>query len=649
MTYGAPTMGAFDLSLIAAFVAYALYTGFASRKDASLDPEHYFLAGRSISGWKAGLSMSATQYAADTPLVVTGLVATAGIYALWRFWIYSLAFLVLGFVLAGAWRRARVLTDAELCETRYAPPAAEPLRYLKAIYFGVVINCAVLAMVLLAATRITEPLLPWHTWLPEGALAPLAALLERLGATLTADPSGADVWLRSASNLASLLLIVGFTALYSTTGGLRSVIETDVVQIGVALLATAMYAWFLVSAVGGVERIPDRLAELYGQARADAILSFSPFDAASSVLAVVGLLGLQWVAQANSDGTGYLAQRTMACRSDRDAKVASVVFTYVQTVLRTLLWLPIVVALLVLYPVDPSAGADAVALREATFVRGIVDHLPPGAFGLMMVGLIAALASTVDTHLNWGASYFTNDLYARLWCRRIRGTEADARHQVWVARAASLLVLSISLAVMLRLESVQSAWKLSLLFGAGIGVPLLLRWVWHRHNAYGELVPMAGGLVVAPLVLTFLGDEALASHGLDADAADATRLITVACASVVLTLAGSLLSAPVPMSLLARFYARVRPPGFWGPVALECGDDPRTVRSELARDLGAAAAAAGSVFALVVGLGTLVVGAGGPAWMPRWLYVALWVGGALVLVRVWWRLAGLSEARLAGE
>ena len=38
----------------------------------------YFLAGRTLPGWKAGISMAATQFAADTPLLVTGLIATAG-------------------------------------------------------------------------------------------------------------------------------------------------------------------------------------------------------------------------------------------------------------------------------------------------------------------------------------------------------------------------------------------------------------------------------------------------------------------------------------------------------------------------------------------------------------------------------------------
>ena len=121
----------------------AVAAGLRARRVASQGLEEYFLAGRSLSGWQAGLSMAATQFAADTPLLVTGLVATAGIFALWQLWIYALAFLLLGFVLAPSWRRAGVLTDAELAELRYGGRAATVLRGMKALYFGTLVNCIV--------------------------------------------------------------------------------------------------------------------------------------------------------------------------------------------------------------------------------------------------------------------------------------------------------------------------------------------------------------------------------------------------------------------------------------------------------------------------------------------------------------------------
>ena len=157
-------MQALDGIIVAAFVVYAVAAGLRSRRVASRGLEEYFLAGRSLSGWQAGISMAATQFAADTPLLVTGLVATAGIFALWRLWIYAIAFLALGFLLSPSWRKARVLTDAELCELRYGGRPASVLRAVKAVYFGLIFNCTVLAMVMWAAKEIAQPFLLWHEW-----------------------------------------------------------------------------------------------------------------------------------------------------------------------------------------------------------------------------------------------------------------------------------------------------------------------------------------------------------------------------------------------------------------------------------------------------------------------------------------------------
>jgi SSS family solute:Na+ symporter len=367
------------------------------------------------------------------------------------------------------------------------------------------------------------------------------------------------------------------------------------------------------------------------------LLSFSPIEGAGEAsLTVLGLLGIQWIAQANADGTGYLAQRSMSCTDGHQARIAAIVFTYVQSVIRTLLWLPIVVGLLVLYPIDGSLTADgAIAAREATFIYGIRDQLPSGVLGLMLVGLFAALASTVDTHLNWGASYWTNDLYGRLLCARLRRTEPNPRVLVWVARLSNLLILALALVIMLHLGSIQSAWKTSLLLGAGIGVPLILRWLWHRQNAWGELVPIAVSLGLAPLLLHVLPD----------DSYDALRMLIMTLVATTSSILASLATAPVEGKRLRFFYLLVRPPGYWGAVALACGDEPRQVRRSLWRGLGATLTAAASVFALIIGAGSWLLHAPAPGWIgSRVLWIALCLGTGLLLVAVWWRLGMRASA-----
>ena len=596
-----------DLLLVGGFVVYGLWAGLRARRAASRGLEEYFLAGRSLGSWSSGLSMTATQYAADTPLLAAGLVATGGIFALWRLWIYGIAFLVLGLLLGGAWWRARVITDAELCELRYGGRAATALRGVKAVYYGLIFNCAVLAMVLVAAVRIAEPFLRWHEWLPTGVLAPLVALVTSIGVPLAADPGAADVWAVTASNLLSLILIYAFTTTYSATGGLRGVVSTDLGQLALVGLGTALYAWYAVDAAGGLAGLRDALGASIGAARADEILAFDPSAAADVGGTLLAVLGLQWLVQMNSDGTGYLAQRCMACRSPGEARRAPVVFAFAQVAGRSLLWLPILIALLVIFPLEPGASA---AEREVMFVRGIETLLPPGARGLLLVGLLAALASTLDTHLNWGASYLSNDLYGRLLCEA-RGRRASPRELVWVARLSNPLLMLISLGVMTQLSSIREAWHVTLLLGAGLGIPLLLRWLWWRTNAGSELSAIVASGLAAPALLATVDTEAV-------------RLLLIALVGTTAAVAAAFAFGPEDEARLDAFYERVRPPGFWRrPEA----------RQKLARRTAAVVAASGTLFGSLVGIGSWLVGGTPPAFLPHaggWIALNLVIAAALV-------------------
>jgi Na+/proline symporter len=601
-----------DLVLVLAFVGWSVATGLRNRREASRDLESYFLAGRKLSSWESGLSMAATQYSADTPLLAAGLVATGGVFALWRLWSYGIAFLVLGILLGAAWWRSGVLTDAELCEVRYGGRAAAWLRAVKAIYYGVIFNCAVVAMTLAAAVRVAEPFLPWHEWLSPALFAPVESLVRSIGVPLSASAEPLGLWARTASNLISVVAIFSFTLLYSATGGLRSVTRTDVGQIAVLATATAVYAWFATRAVGGLAALHEALAQQVGAARADALLSLDPWGAVDVSAALLAVLGLQWLLQMNSDGTGYLAQRCMACRSPAEARRAPVVFAFAQVLVRTLLWLPIVVALLVIFPLD---AGQSVAARELTFVRGMEHLLPPGARGLMLVGMLAALASTLDTHLNWGASYLTNDLYARTISRGMFGREPRGRELVWVARASSPLLMVLALGVMATLGSIQEAWHVTLSLGAGLGIPLLLRWLWRRANAWGELA----AIVVSGIAAFWM---------LRSEASETVRLLAIAGAGSAAAISVSLATPPERAELLDAFYERVRPPGFWGT---------SDARAALARGGLAVLAAAATLYGSLLGLATWMLSAPAPLGLPSGAFVALCLALAAACAPIWLR------------
>jgi Na+/proline symporter len=610
-----------DALIVLAFIAYSVANGFRNRAKASENLEEYFLAGRSVRGWRAGVSLAATQFAADTPLLVAGLIATGGIFMLWRLWIYGLGFLMIGFLLGRAWRRARVITDAELTELRYSGRGALVLRGLKAVYYGTVMNCTIMAMVLVAATRISEVFLPWHEWLPGPLYDPILSAVRAVGVPLASGATGLETWVATTNNLISILLILAFTALYSTTGGLRSVVATDTVQLALAMIGTLVYAVVVAFKSGGLGGIVDSLVERYGAAESQRILSYSP-HALDALLPFLVIVGLQWFFERNSDGTGYFAQRMMACRTDRDARFAAFLFTWLQIVLRSLLWLVIGVGLLVVYPFDPATagGESFVSARETLFATGVRDLLPAGLRGIMLVGLLAALASTIDTHLTWGASYWSNDLYLRILNRAVLRREPSTREQVLVARLSNVAILAIALTIMANLGSIQTAWYVTLLFGAGTGAVLVLRWVWERINLFSELTAIAVSLVLAPIILFTVDAEWL-------------RLLLMASISTVTVVGVTLATRPTAAATLVEFYRRVDPPGFWRQTALRAGTDPARPLIALRRGAWLTVTTSLSVYLLLVGFGKLILPAPGASRLVPWVLIA----AGVAVAGLWWR------------
>lgn len=629
-----------DGSIILAFIAYSIVAGFRSRKDASKGLEEYFLAGRSLKGWEAGLSMAATQFSADTPLLVTGLIATAGIFALWQMWIYALAFLLLGFLFGPQWRRAKVLTDAEFTELRYGSQPAAALRLVKAIYFGTIFNCVVIAWVLFAAAKVGEPFLLWDAWLPSEVFQPLESLVRSIGIPVSnLGPSDPLVWAKTTSNFISLFAIVAVTMLYSTTGGLRSVVKTDVAQFALMMLGTLLFAILVVNKAGGLSAIFEQLKTTFAPENGahlttDQLLAFTPSQARDASFAVLSLFALQWIIQLNSDGTGYLAQRVMACRSDYDSKIAGVVFAVSQVLIRSLLWIPLGLGLLVIFPMDMTLSlSDQIAVREGTYVRGIAELLPPGVKGLVVTAMLAALASTLDTHLNWGSSYWTNDIFKRfiyqIWLKR----EPSSKTLIWVARLSNLLIFLVALFIMTQLKSIQETWQISLLLGAGMGPALLLRWLWWRFNAWSEIAAIVASALFAPFLLIYVDDTAL-------------RLLSIAVVSLIASVAAAFIKGPEKRELLERFYRRVQPAGFWGPVA--AGEHHRD-RALLWRSLGATLTAGASLFCLLVGLGSWIASSPAPSWFPsRNLWVFSMIALGTLLVPVWIHL-GFKKTELRGH
>ncbi len=148
-----------DWLVIGGYLLINLGIGIYYRGRASGNTEEFFVSGRNVSWWLAGTSMVATTFAADTPLFVSGVIATQGIAGNWLWWSSCLSGMLTVFFFARYWRRAEVLTDVELTELRYGGKPAAFLRGFKALYLGLIMNCLILGWVTNAMVSIIAVLL----------------------------------------------------------------------------------------------------------------------------------------------------------------------------------------------------------------------------------------------------------------------------------------------------------------------------------------------------------------------------------------------------------------------------------------------------------------------------------------------------------
>src|ERR1700760_50532 len=173
------------LSLALCFIP-ALF--FARR--AGKNTSEFFVSGRSVPWWLAGLSMVATTFSSDTPNLVANFVRTQGVAGNWQWWAFTLTGVATVFFYARLWRRSEVMTDLEFYELRYSGRAARFVRGFRAVYLGFFFNCMILATVNLAACKIANILFGlsrWETLLGIGVLNVIFAAHSGLMGVLVID------------------------------------------------------------------------------------------------------------------------------------------------------------------------------------------------------------------------------------------------------------------------------------------------------------------------------------------------------------------------------------------------------------------------------------------------------------------------------
>ncbi len=557
-----------DWIIIVLFMATTLGIALWAGKKSGKSAKEYFLSGNNMPWWMLGVSMVATTFSADTPNLVTDIIRGDGISGNWVWWAFLLTGMLTVFIYARLWRRAGILTDLEFYELRYSGKEASFLRGFRAIYLGVFFNVMIMASVLLAGIKIGSVML------------------------------GLDA-------LQTVALVSIVTVFYSAIGGLRGVILTDVFQFVLSMIGMIIAAIYIIQMpqIGGLDALINH-ENVIGK------INFVPDFNDKNLYIPLFLVPLAvqwwstWYPGAEPGGGGYIAQRMLSAKDEKSAVKATLLFNIAHYALRPWPWILIALASLVIFPDLKSIAVtfphvDNSIVKNDLAFPAMLTLLPAGLIGLLLASLIAALMSTISTHLNWGSSYVVNDYYGRFVKKE--ATESD---KVMVGRISTVVLMILAAIVALYLQNAKQAFEILLQIGAGTGLLFILRWFWWRINAYSEIIAMVISFLIA-LYFQFLYEGNMEPY---------EKMIIGVIITSIAWIAVTYFSPKTNKETLEKFYMKIQPKGSgWNPIKnnlssaqkeeIALNSDPDLTRQILMMLMGC-----GLVYASLFGFGWLLMG-----------------------------------------
>jgi Na+/proline symporter len=436
------------------------------------------------------------------------------------------------FVYAKLWRKSGVVTDLEFYELRYSGKGAAFLRGFRALYLGVFFNIMIMASVCLAAIKIGSVLLGFTA-------------------------------------VETLVIASTITVLYSSLGGLKGVVITDFFQFILAMGATFWATYYIIDLpqIGTLENLlthPNVVPKL------DFIPDFQQREVFITlfILPIAVQWWSVWYPGAEPGGGGYIAQRMLSAKDEKNAVWATLLFNFAHYALRPWPWILIALASLIIFPdiesiqlafpnIDPSIVKDDLAYPA------MMTFLPAGLIGLIVASLIAAFMSTISSHLNWGSSYVVYDFY-----QRFVKPDASEKELVKVGRLSTVVLMIASALFALLLSNALEAFQILLQIGAGTGLLFIMRWFWYRINAYSEVTAMTVSFILAlyfKLIHVKLGFDPIAND---------IQLVLGVAITTVSWVVVTLLTSPSDKSTLNEFYKITQPGGpGWNKVVLDAKND----------------------------------------------------------------------------
>lgn len=590
-----------DLVIIVVYFALMVAVGAWVTREAARNPESYFLAGKRLPWWVIGVAHGSSGIDIGGTMWFVTMLYLYGAKGLFLLWIWPLFNVVFRMVYLGTWvRRSNVLTGAEWMRTRFGRGTGGELAYLSVVFYALVSVVGFLSYAFKPLGKFAEPLfgLGW-----------------------------------SADTYALVIMLIA--GVYCVLGGMYSVVLNDLIQFGLILVAAIIIA---VVAMGQttpeqvLSQVPAGWDSLWFGWRWDLDWAHR-FPAVQQAIEghgytlfgfLISMLFLKGVLVSMAGPTpNYAIQHILSTRNPREAALENLVMCLVSLAPRFLLIAGICVLGIVFFTPDAFVEVTKEGKTVVDFERilpaVVANHLPVGAKGLILAGLLAAFMSTFVSTVNSGVAYIVNDIYKRY----LRPDAAPGRYvRMGYLWSAMVILAGIGFGYStLNVHSVTK-WVTGALVPAFV-VPNVLKWHWWRFNGHGFWAGMAAGTVgalVIPLVFPHLSDVAL--------------FLSILALSAVSSVGVCLFTAPEPDEVLKGFYRTVRPWGFWGPILARCRAE--TPQLEPNRDC------ARDWFNVLLGTAWQIAMIAAPIYLvlKQWTRLGLTVGafvlGAVILKYTWY-------------
>lgn len=547
-------MSIVDLIIVAAYLIIITAIGFYFEKRAATGIDSYFLGNRKIPWWALGASGMASNFDVSGTMINVALIyafGAVGFFVEMRGGlVLIMAFLM---IFMGKWtRRSKVMTLSEWMTYRFGNGIQGKSARIISAVSTLIITIAIVSYFAVGAGKFIGDVLN----IPD--------------------------YFGLSSEFWAAAIIITLTTLYTVASGLQGVVWTDVFQgilifvmiiivCSIALFSANIPDAFSISVPlkdGGFQSI-QTTKDSWTSILPSWKLNF-PENSSYSIYNLFGIALLFYLIKVIIEGSagtgGYMAQRFFAARSDRDAGLLSLFWIF----LLSFRW-PFIGAIAVLgISYGVSSGA-IISDPEKVLPTVIFNILPTGLKGLLVAGLMAAAMSTFSSLINSGASYWVRDIY-----QEFINPKADEKKLIIHSRVASLLIVLLGLFLASGIKSINEIWGwLTMGLGAGMIVPLLVRWYWWRMNGFGFTIGTIFGMGTAIVQKIFYPN-----------ATEYLSFAILVLSSLIATILGTLLTEQTNKEVLINFYKTTRPFGLWKPIKSFLPDEKRIeINSENKRDI----------------------------------------------------------------